>query len=274
MIVFTKMQGIGNDFIVIENLKNEIIYSYQKLSKYLCNRNFGIGADGVLYIEKSEIADFKMRIFNSDGTEAEMCGNGIRCFAKYLYENKILEKTEMNIETLAGVKKIKLILEGKKVSLVQVNMGKPCFEYDKIPVFYKENEEGVKIDNKLVYPISMGNPHAVCFVNSVENINIEKEGSLIEKYKYFPNKTNVEFVEIIGRNKIKVRVWERGVGETLACGTGACAAAVISNIKKNLEDKIEVKLKGGILKIEYDKKSELVYLKGEAEKVFVGKIDI
>ena len=270
---FTKMQGIGNDFIVINNLESKLLYDYSKLSEYLCNRNFGIGADGVLFIENSKDADFKMKIFNSDGTEAEMCGNGIRCFAKYLYDNKISDKNEVFIETLAGIKEVKLILEGKKILLVQVNMGKPCFDYEKIPVLYTKNEDVIKIEDKEVYPISMGNPHVVCFVEKVQDIDIEKYGPLIENYKYFPNKTNVEFVEILDKNKIKVRVWERGVGETLACGTGACAAAVISYLKKGLDNKINVNLKGGSLKIEYNKVNDFVSLEGEAEKIFEGKID-
>lgn len=270
---FIKMQGIGNDFILINNLEKNMIYDYNKLSKYLCDRHFGIGADGVIFVEKSDVAEFKMRIFNSDGSEAEMCGNGIRCFAKYLYLNKLIDKYEFNIETLAGIKKVKLILEGKKVSKIRVNMGKPCFEFSKIPVYSDENEY-LEINNKKLYPISMGNPHCVCFVNNLENINIEEEGRKIENYKYFPNKTNVEFVEIISEKEIKVRVWERGVGETLACGTGACASAVISNKIKNLNNKIVVRLKGGNLSIEYDLKNDLVYLEGEAEEIYSGKIYI
>lgn len=273
MIFFTKMQGIGNDFIIINNLEKNIIYDYNKLSEYLCNRHFGIGADGIIVAEKSDIADFKMRIFNSDGSEAEMCGNGIRCFAKYLYINKMTEKEEFNIETLAGKKNVKLILEGKKVSYIKVNMGKPCFDFSKIPV-YCEEMECLQIDDMKFYPVSMGNPHCVCFVDDTGNIDIEDKGKKIENYKYFPNKTNVEFVQIINKKEIKVRVWERGVGETLACGTGACASAVISNKFKGLDNTIKVKLKGGDLKIEYDLIDDIVYLEGGAEEVFTGKIGI
>ena len=271
MINFTKMHGIGNDFIIINNLENRILYSYSKLAEYLCNRNFGIGADGVIFTENSSSADFKMRIFNSDGSEAEMCGNGIRCFAKYLYENKLVQKSEILIETLAGIKNIKLIFEEKAISYIRVDMGEPCFDYEKIPVLCSDKREYLEIEGIELYPISMGNPHVVCFLEDIDNIDIKKYGKTIENYKYFPNKTNVEFVEILNKNTIKIRVWERGVGETLACGTGACAAAIISQRNKGLENKINVKLKGGNLTIEYNKS---VFLEGEAEEIFKGEIKI
>ena len=276
MIYFTKLEGIGNDFIAINNMENKLIYDYGKLSKYLCNRNLGIGADGVLFAEKSNVADCKMRIFNRDGSEAEMCGNGIRCFAKYIYENQIVNNAEFNIETVSGIKNTKLIFEGLKIVRVLVNMGKPELEFSKIPVYYyKEyNKNYIDIENIKVYPISMGNPHAVCFWEDIENIDIENIGKLIENYKYFPNKTNVEFVKIIDDENIEIRVWERGVGETLACGTGACSAVVIAHLYKNLRNKINVRLKGGNLNIRYDKQENVVWLDGETNKVFEGKIDI
>ncbi len=276
MIYFTKLEGIGNDFIAINNMENKLIYDYGKLSKYLCNRNLGIGADGVLFAEKSNVADCKMRIFNRDGSEAEMCGNGIRCFAKYIYENQIVNNAEFNIETVSGIKNTKLIFEGLKIVRVLVNMGKPELEFSKIPVYYyKEyNKNYIDIENIKVYPISMGNPHAVCFWEDIENIDIENIGKLIENYKYFPNKTNVEFVKIMDDENIEIRVWERGVGETLACGTGACSAVVIAHLYKNLKNKINVRLKGGNLNIRYDKQENVVWLDGETNKVFEGKIDI
>lgn len=276
MIYFTKLEGTGNDFIAINNMENKIVYDYKKLSKYLCNRNFGIGADGVLFAEKSRIADCKMRVFNRDGSEAEMCGNGIRCFAKYIYENQIINKTDINIETAAGIKNAKLIFEGLKIFKVLVNMGKPEFEYSKIPIYYPKeyNKNYIDIENIKVYPISMGNPHAVCFFKNIQKIDIENIGKLIENYKYFPNKTNVEFVRIIDDENIEIRVWERGVGETLACGTGACSAAVISHLKKNLKNNINVRLNGGSLNIKYNKKENTVWLEGDTNKVFEGKIDI
>lgn len=282
MFFFSKMQATGNDFIIINNLENEFQYSFKLLAKYLCDRHFGVGADGVLILDKGNKADYKMRIFNQDGSEAEMCGNGIRCFAKYLYEKKIINNTEFEIETLAGVKKVKLEVEGNTVVLVEVDMGKPIFEFDEISVYYEnnakttynENElfEGIQINEFTVYPISMGNPHAVCFVNDVDEIDIEKAGKLIENYKYFPSKTNVEFVQIKNNSTIKVRVWERGVGETLSCGTGACSSAVISNLYKSTESEVIVELRGGNLKIKYD--GEQVLMQGSAEFVYEGDINI
>ena len=225
MFFFSKMQATGNDFIIINNLENEFEYSFKLLSKYLCDRHFGVGADGILILDKGTNAEYKMRIFNQDGSEAEMCGNGIRCFAKYLYEKKLVESEEFEIETLAGIKNVKLKVEGKTVTFVEVSMGKPTLEFSKIPVYYENNNEdiyqeekaestydeviedvkGIKIDDFTVYPISIGNPHCVCFVDNVDNIDIEKSGKLIENYKYFPNKMNVEFVEIKNENSIKVR---------------------------------------------------------------------
>lgn len=282
MFFFSKMQAAGNDFIVINNLENEFQYSFKLLSKYLCDRHFGVGADGVLILDKGTKAEYKMRIFNQDGTEAEMCGNGIRCFAKYLYEKNIIKDTQFEIETLAGIKKIKVDVEGNTVVFVEVDMGKPVFEFDKIPVYYENyNEftydekilfEGIQIGEFTVYPISMGNPHAVCFVDNIEEIDIENIGSMIENYKYFPNKTNVEFVQIKNNSTIKVRVWERGVGETLSCGTGACSSAVVSNLYKFTESEVIVELKGGNLKINYD--GENVFMQGSAEFVYEGEMNI
>lgn len=273
MFYFSKMQATGNDFIIINYLENNFNYSFKLLSKYLCDRHFGIGADGVLIIERSKCgADFKMRIFNQDGSEAEMCGNGIRCFAKYVYEKKIIHKEQFEIETLAGIKKIKLEVEGDTVINIEVDMGEPIFDFERIPIFGVEPEcKKINIENFEVYPISMGNPHSVCFVEDLENINIEEWGRLIENYKYFPNKTNVEFVQIINESKIKIRVWERGVGETLSCGTGACAAAVISSKYKSTNREVIVDLLGGNLTIIYD---NTVKLCGTADNIFEGNIAI
>ena len=272
MFFFSKMQATGNDFIIINYLQNKLEYSFKLLAVYLCNRRFGVGADGILIIEKSSIADFKMRIFNQDGSEAEMCGNGIRCFAKYVYEKGLTIKKEFKIETKSGIKDVALKIEGNTVILVQVDMGKPILEFNKIPIYIDDkNKLPINIDSLNIYPISMGNPHAVCFVQNVENFDVKKFGKMIEEYKYFPNKTNVEFVEIVDRKHIKVRVWERGVGETLSCGTGTCAAAVISNKYKYTENELIVDLLGGKLEIEYN---ENVKLRGPAEFVFEGKINI
>ncbi len=282
MFFFSKMQATGNDFIVINNLENEFQYSFKLLAKYLCDRHFGVGADGILILDKGTNADYKMKIFNQDGSEAEMCGNGIRCFAKYLYEKKIVKDTEFEIETLAGIRKVKLEVEGNTVVLVGVNIGKPIFEFDEISVYYENGSkstydekylfEGIQIEEFTVYPISMGNPHCVCFVDNVDEIDIEKVGKLVENYKYFPNKTNVEFVQIKNDSTIKVRVWERGVGETLACGTGACSSAVISNLYKSTKSEVIVELRGGNLKVNYD--GENVFMQGNAEFIYEGKMNI
>ncbi len=273
MFSFSKMQATGNDFIIINYLENKLEYSYKLLAEFLCDRHFGVGSDGILIVEKSDVSDFKMRIFNKDGSEAEMCGNGIRCFAKYVYEKKITNKKEFNIETLAGIKNIKLDVEGDTVTKVEVDMGEPILDIDKIPVTYLENqyEGNLYIEGIKTYPVSIGNPHSVCFVDDVDKINIEKYGSLIEDYKYFPNKTNVEFVQIIDKLNIKVRVWERGVGETFSCGTGACAASVISKKYKSTNNVLNVDLLGGKLKTVYDDTIKLI---GSAEFIFEGKIEI
>lgn len=280
MIFFTKMQGTGNDFIIIDNTKQELVYTYSKLSEFLCNRKFGVGADGVIFIENSKIADSKMRIFNQDGTEAEMCGNGIRCLSKYLYEKEIIKKEKMRIETLAGIKNVELIVENKTVIGIKVDMGNPIFEYNRIPVIFpnivKKELERLEINfrnNKVyVYPISMGNPHAVCFVKDVQNLKIEDIGSKIENYKYFPNRTNVEFVEVVNPKNLKIRVWERGVGETLGCGTGACAASVVSYFKKSTNREVIVDLPGGKLKVVYFENENNVRLIGDCSYIFEGKL--
>lgn len=274
MFFFTKMQATGNDFIILNYLEDKLEYSYKLLAEFMCNRHFGIGADGILIVEKSSKADFKMRIFNKDGSEAEMCGNGIRCFSKYVYEKGLIHKEKFKIETLAGIKDIELNIEGNTVVHITVNMGEPEFDFSKIPVLSLQgkNKEKINIEGYEVYPISMGNPHAVCFVDNLDEINIEELGEKIENYKFFPNKTNVEFVKIVNENQIKVRVWERGVGETLACGTGACAASIISKKYKSTNCELTVELLGGKLKTGYNDKE--IKLIGPAEFVFEGKIEI
>lgn len=274
---FTKMHGIGNDYIYIDVAKNKDLkeiftrYSIGALVRYLSNRNFGIGGDGVIFIEKSMIADFKMRIFNSNGTEAEMCGNGIRCFAKYIYDQKLTEKDILKIETLAGIKEVKKekhILEPSKETIEQyvVKMGKP--------IIFGNLSISVLDKNIQLTKILIGNPHAVIFTKDIENIPIKKYGPLIENHKYFPQKTNVEFVEILENNLIKMRVWERGSGETFACGTGSCAA-VVAGVSNNLIKRdVKVLLRGGELDINWDKKTNNIYMKGMATKVYDGIMEI
>ena len=271
IIEFTKMHGLGNDYIYIDitdKQKNDIKENeLPKIARFLSNRHFGIGGDGIILIEKSEIADFKMRIFNSDGTEAEMCGNGIRCFAKYIYENGLTKKENLKIETLAGIKEIKLIRNDKnKIEKIEVNMGIPKIE-EKIRLKILDKE--FEITN-----ISMGNPHAVIFVDDVEKVDLEKYGSAIENNKYFPNRTNVEFVEILDKNLVKMKVWERGAKETYACGTGACATVVAGYINNLNKRKVKVLLKGGELEINWKEKTNEIYMTGIATEVFKGKIAI
>ena len=281
MILFSKMQGTGNDFIVINCLNQYFNYNLSSLSTFLCNRNFSIGADGVIYIFRSNIADFKMRIFNKDGSEAEMCGNGIRVLGKFLFEKSITTKNELNIETLAGVKKIELVIENKTVVNVKVNIGMPFFEAKRIPAYLPKESNltdysTINIefrDNNYEFGlVSVGNPHAVCFLDNLSKVNINDIGSFVENYKYFPNKINVEFAQIIDRNNIKVKVWERGVGNTISCGTGACATVACAVKKKLINSNVTVQLDGGRLHVNYDE--EEIMLTGGAEFCYEGRIDL
>ena len=282
MINFTKMHGLGNDYIIIEllNDKNIIAHeNYQGLVRYLCNRHFGVGADGVIFIDKSEVADFKMIIYNSDGSLAQMCGNGIRCLTKYVYENKLTNKITINIETDSGIKKVYLRVERDEVVEVTVCMGIPILDIQKlknIGFIKKDLEEDVKLkldDNEFVItPVSMGNPHAVIFVWKVDNFNINKYGDLISNSSIFLQKSNVEFVQLIDRGHIKMRVWERGVGETYACGTGACAALAVCANKGYTRNIATVNLKGGDLRINWNLQENNIYMTGIATKVFDGEI--
>lgn len=273
MFFFSKMQATGNDFVIINYLEEKFQYSFKLLSEFLCDRHYGVGADGVIIIDKSQKCDFKMRIFNKDGSEAEMCGNGIRCLAKYVYEKELIKEREFSIETMSGEKRVFLEVEGNTVLSICVDMGKPVLKFEEIPVNYisDDEEKGINIGEFTGYPISVGNPHLVIFIDDVENFNVKKYGSIFENYKYFPNKINIEFVEIINNEHIKVRVWERGVGETLACGTGACAAAYIFCRNKSTSKELTVDLLGGKLKINC---LENIFMSGPAEFVFDGKINI
>lgn len=273
---FTKMQGLGNDYVYIDaihqNIENE-----SSLAQFVSNRHFGIGSDGLILICKSTVADFRMRMFNSDGSEAEMCGNGIRCVGKFVYDKKLTNKNEVSIETLAGVKFLTLNVEDGKVKTVRVDMGEPILEPKKIPVLSEKNpatEIVIEVEQKKFdfTCVSMGNPHAITIIKDIEKFNIKKYGEKIEKDKLFPNKTNVEFVEIIDKNNIKMRVWERGAGETLACGTGACATAVACNLMELTSRKVNIKLLGGTLEIEWNDKDNHVYMTGPAETVFEGDL--
>ncbi|SEF68178.1 diaminopimelate epimerase [Caloramator fervidus] len=267
---FAKMHGLGNDFIIIENLEENFL-DYSKIATKVCNRHFGIGADGLLVVEKSDKADIKMLIFNSDGSQAEMCGNGIRCFAKYVYEKKIVSKNIIDVETLAGVLKAELRVINSKVDTVRINMGKPVI--DKISSIYNSNLNNlnydIKIDNKVfkASTILMGVPHTVIYVNEIDENEILFYGPKIEKLDIFPNRTNVNFVKIVDEKRIQVRTWERGAGLTLACGTGSCAAVVACYLNGLTYNLVNVELAFGKLKVEY---IDDVYMEGPAEFICEG----
>lgn len=276
MIKFTKMQGLGNDYVYIDAI-NQKIENESSLAQIISNRHFGIGSDGLILICSSEIADFKMRMFNSDGSEAEMCGNGIRCVGKFVYDKGLTNKTTLKIETLAGVKELKLNLKEGKVDTVRVDMGEPILEAEKIPVVSSEKmAKNLKLEieeREFNFTcVSMGNPHAITFIENVENFEVEKYGSKIEVNKRFPKKTNVEFIKIVNKEYIKMRVWERGAGETLACGTGACASVVAGIINNLIERKVTVELLGGILEIEWNKEDNHIYMTGPAVTVYEGEL--
>jgi len=288
MLEFTKMQGIGNDYVYIDCTKKEL-EKPEKISKIVSDRNFGIGSDGLILIKNSKIADFKMEIYNADGSQAEMCGNGIRCVAKFVYDKGLTEKTKLKIETLAGIKELELNVENGKVKTVKVDMGEPILEAEKIPVYIDEKmkTEGItptsviknlKLEaynqNFTFTCVSMGNPHAITFIDNVEKFDVKKFGSVFEVAKAFPKKSNIEFVEIIDKENINMRVWERGSGETMACGTGSCASVVACILNNKTSNKVKVHLLGGELYIEWNKENNHIYMTGPAEIVFEGKIEI
>lgn len=274
MIKFTKMEGLGNDYVYINCTNGHEIANISYLAKIISDRHFGVGSDGLILICDSEIADFKMRVFNNDGSEAEMCGNGIRCVGKFVYEKGLTNKEELEIETLAGIKKLKLNSKAGKIETVQVDMGEPILEAQMIQVLAEKGEVLLNVEGKemLFTCVSMGNPHAITFIKNIKNFEIEKYGPAIEMDSHFPKKTNVEFIEVIEKDKIKMRVWERGSGETLACGTGACASVVASVKNGYTNRKVEVKLLGGNLEIEWRKEDNHVYMTGPAKTVFEGEI--
>ncbi|MFI3325775.1 MAG: diaminopimelate epimerase [Clostridia bacterium] len=279
---FTKMHGIGNDYIYFNCFKYNI-ENPEELAIKLSHRNFGIGGDGIVLICPSDVADAKMRMFNIDGSEGKMCGNAIRCVGKYLYDNDIVKKDVINIETLSGIKILELNIENSLVSSAKVNMGKAILKPSDIPVSL-EGETIVNRDfsidekefaiNCNITCVSMGNPHCVIFTNGIDTMNLEKVGPYFEKHKIFPEQVNTEFVEVISPTHLKMRVWERGSGETLACGTGACATAVASvlNGHSNKNTDIKIELLGGELTINYT--DDAVFMTGPCTKVFDGIIEI
>ena len=276
MIKFTKMHGLGNDYVYIDAISQNIERK-SELAQFVSNRNFGVGSDGLILIERSTVADFKMTMFNSDGSQAEMCGNGIRCVAKFVYDKKMTDKTTLKIETLAGIKILELDVEKGEVKKVRVDMGEPILEAEKIPVISTENPVKNLVltakDKEFKFTcVSMGNPHAITIVEDTNKFDVKKYGEELEVNKAFPKRTNVEFVQIIDRKTIRMRVWERGAGETLACGTGACATAVACNLNGLTDRKVTIELLGGNLEIEWNKENNHVYMTGPATTVFEGDL--
>ncbi|MUT66806.1 diaminopimelate epimerase [Paenibacillus sp. NEAU-GSW1] len=274
---FTKMHGLGNDFIVVAG-EQQLPENVDQLAIDLCNRFFGIGADGLVYILPSEIADFKMRIINSDGSEAEQCGNAIRCVAKYVFDNGMTDKEEITIETIgAGAQKVQLTVEGGKVKTVRVDMGQPILNGLQVPTTIDAEqvvEHPITVDGRefRFTAVSMGNPHCVIYVDDAVNFDLAAWGPKLETHPLFPRKINVEFVTVNSRAHTDMRVWERGAGPTLACGTGACAT-VVSSVLNGLTDRTAtVSLKGGDLLIEWNEADNHVYMTGPAAEVFRGSL--
>ena len=275
---FTKMHGIGNDYVYV-NCFEESVKNPAEVSKFVSDRHFGIGSDGLILISPSAIADFRMNIYNADGSQAEMCGNGIRCVAKYVYDYGLTDKTEISAETLAGIKYLRLQVENGKVASVEVNMGAPILEPKEIPVAVEESpvvNVPVEVKGKIYHMtcVSMGNPHAIIFMNNVKDLDIAAIGPYFENHTVFPKRTNTEFVEVLDRNTVNMRVWERGSDETLACGTGACATTVACILNDKTENEVTVHLLGGDLKIRWDREANQVYMTGPATVVFDGEITL
>ncbi|MEN6521374.1 MAG: diaminopimelate epimerase [Armatimonadota bacterium] len=278
-MIFSKMHGLGNDFVVVngftEHLDDAVI---NKLAIGACDRNFGIGGDGLILVMPSETADFRMRMLNPDGSEAEMCGNGIRCVAKFTFEHGITTANPVRVETLAGLKTIELTVAGGKVTAARVDMGAPKLDRSEIPVTVPGTgpviSEPLVLDDRTlgITCVSMGNPHCITFVDDVESYPVRTVGPKVERHPAFPERTNAEFIEVVSPSEIKMRVWERGAGETLACGTGACASTVASILNGKTGRSLTVHLKGGDLKVEWLKDDGPVVMTGPAVEVFTGEI--
>lgn len=275
---FSKMHGAGNDYIYVNCFK-EKVENINETAKAVSDRHFGIGSDGLVLICPSDVADFRMDMYNSDGSQAEMCGNATRCVGKYVYDRGLTDKTQITLETLAGIKILDLNVKDGEVQTVRVNMGSPELVPKNIPIDSNLDRfisEDVEVDGKVykVTGVSMGNPHAVTFIDDTDSLEIEKIGPKFENNEIFPDKVNTEFIQIIDKKTVKMRVWERGSGETFACGTGACASVVASVLNRLTENKVTVKLLGGELEIEYNQDENTVYMTGPARAVFTGEYDI
>lgn len=273
---FTKMHGIGNDYVYVNCLK-EKIEDPEKMAIFVSDRHFGIGSDGLILIYPSEVADFEMRMYNADGSRGEMCGNGIRCVAKYVYDYGLTDKTSISVETLGGIKYLDLTVEDGKVVLVKVDMGSPILASEEIPIVSEQEQvinEILEVNGReyRMTGVSMGNPHAVIFADDVQGLDLEKIGPDFENHPRFPKRVNTEFVRVIDSKTVEMRVWERGSGETLACGTGACATAVACVLNGKTDDEITVRLLGGDLQIQWNREANKVYMTGPATVVFDGEL--
>lgn len=273
---FTKMHGAGNDYIYV-NATQEQVLNPSELALRISDRHFGIGSDGLVLIMTSECADFRMRMFNSDGSESEMCGNASRCIGKYVFDKGLTDKTSVTLETKAGIKVLDLTVVDGKVSTVRVDMGEPILEPVNIPMDFPGDyaiQVPVTVRGKeyLLNGVSMGNPHAVIFTEGIDALNLPAIGPDFEHNELFPKRTNTEFVEVIDNEHVRMRVWERGAGETLACGTGACAVLVAGVLSGHLHRKAQVDLLGGTLQIEWNAENNHVYMTGDAVTVFEGEI--
>ena len=277
---FTKMQGAGNDYVYINGFTEKIAQEEKpEWVRKVSDRHFGIGSDGAIFINPSDVADFEMEMYNADGTRSEMCGNGIRCVGKYVYDKGLTDKTQFTVVSAGKIKVLDLTIENGKATLIKVNMGEPILEAKQVPVV-SDSEEVIdepiyisEVDASYnMTCVSMGNPHAVVFMDDVENLAIEKIGPYFENHIRFPNRTNTEFVKVLDRNNVQMRVWERGTGETLACGTGCCATAVACILNGHTDEEVTVHVLGGKIKIFWDRESNLVYMTGPAETVFEGEI--
>jgi len=275
---FTKMHGIGNDYVYVNCFKEEV-KNPEAVAKMVSDRHFGIGSDGLILIKPSQKADFQMDMYNADGSQSAMCGNGIRCVAKYVYDYGLTDKIQISVDTKSGVKYLDLTVEDGKTVLIKVNMGAAQLAAAKIPILSEKNQvidEPIEVNGKeyRMTGVSMGNPHAVIYMDDIKGLDIEKIGPEFEHHPCFPERINAEFVRVIDEQTVEMRVWERGSGETLACGTGACAVAVASILNGYTKDEVTVKLLGGDLYIQWDRENNLVYMTGPAAVVFDGEIKI
>lgn len=273
---FTKMHGCGNDYVYV-NCMEKMLEDPDKVSRFVSDRHFGVGSDGLILICPSDQADFRMAMYNADGSEGEMCGNGIRCVAKYVYDYGLTDQTSISVETKGGIKYLDLTVKEGKVSLVKVNMGSPILKPSLIPIRSEKEQfvdEPVTVDGKVyrMTGVSMGNPHVVTFVDDTASLNLEKIGPSFENHELFPNRINTEFVQVLSRHEINMRVWERGSGETLACGTGTCASAVACVLNGKTDEHLTVHLLGGDLEIFYDRANDMVWMTGPASVVFDGEL--